>query len=143
MFTIAFTIWMMNGYFRSIPKEIEEAALIDGCSRVQTITRIMLPIAVPGLVTAMIYSFIFSWNEFLFGLTFIQSKEKMPLVIGLYKFVGRWTTQWELLERGGFPGAHPRAGAVLPHREAPGGRAGRRRGQGLRGFSAAAPGPSR
>ena len=102
VFTIAFTIWMMNGYFRSIPKEIEEAALIDGCSRVQTITRIMLPIAVPGLVTTMIYSFIAAWNEFLFGLTFIQSKEKMPLVLGLYNFVGRWTTQWELLNAAAF-----------------------------------------
>lgn len=102
VFTIAFTIWMMNGYFRSIPIEIEEAALIDGCSRVQTITRIMLPIAVPGLVTTMIYSFIAAWNEFLFGLTFIQSKEKMPLVLGLYNFVGRWTTQWELLNAAAF-----------------------------------------
>jgi multiple sugar transport system permease protein len=102
VFTIAFTIWMMNGYFRSIPMEIEEAALIDGCSRTQTITRIMLPIAVPGLVTTMIYSFIAAWNEFLFGLTFIQSKEKMPLVLGLYNFVGRWTTQWELLNAAAF-----------------------------------------
>jgi multiple sugar transport system permease protein len=102
VFTIAFTIWMMNGYFRSIPKEIEEAALIDGCSRVQTITRIMLPIAVPGLVTTMIYSFIAAWNEFLFGLTFMQSKEKFPLVIALYNFVGRWTTQWELLNAAAF-----------------------------------------
>jgi multiple sugar transport system permease protein len=102
VFTIAFTIWMMNGYFRSIPMEIEEAALIDGCSRVQTITRIMLPIAVPGLVTTMIYSFIAAWNEFLFGLTFIQSKDKTPLVLGLYNFVGRWTTQWELLNAAAF-----------------------------------------
>ena len=93
---------MMNGYFRSIPKEIEEAALIDGCSRTQTITRIMFPIAVPGLVTTMIYSFIAAWNEFLFGLTFIQSKQKMPLVLGLYNFVGRWTTQWELLNAATF-----------------------------------------
>ncbi len=102
VFTIAFTIWMMNGYFKSIPVEIEEAALIDGCSRVQTITRIMIPIAVPGLVTAMIYTFIYAWNEFLFGLTFIQSKPKMPLVLGLYNFVGRWTTQWELLNTAAF-----------------------------------------
>lgn len=102
VFTIAFTIWMMNGYFRSIPIEIEEAALIDGCTRVQTITRIMLPIAVPGLVTTMIYSFIAAWNEFLFGLTFIQSRAKMPLVLALYSFVGRWTTQWELLNAAAF-----------------------------------------
>ena len=92
----------MNGYFRSIPMEIEEAALIDGCSRVQTITRIMIPIAVPGLVTAMIYTFIYAWNEFLFGLSFIQSKPKMPLVLGLYNFVGRWSTQWELLTMAAF-----------------------------------------
>jgi multiple sugar transport system permease protein len=102
VFTIAFTIWMMNGYFRSIPVDIEEAALIDGCTRVQTITRIMIPIAVPGLVTTMIYSFIAAWNEFLFGLTFIQSREKMPLVLSLYNFVGRWTTQWELLNAAAF-----------------------------------------
>jgi multiple sugar transport system permease protein len=102
VFTIAFTIWMMNGYFRSIPMEIEEAALIDGCTRVQTITRIMIPIAVPGLVTTMIYSFIAAWNEFLFGLTFIQSRTKMPLVLSLYNFVGRWTTQWELLNAAAF-----------------------------------------
>jgi multiple sugar transport system permease protein len=102
VFTIAFTIWMMNGYFKSIPVEIEEAALIDGCSRVQTITRIMIPIAVPGLVTAMIYTFIYAWNEFLFGLTFIQSRPKMPLVLALYNFVGRWTTQWELLTTAAF-----------------------------------------
>jgi multiple sugar transport system permease protein len=102
VFTIAFTIWMMNGYFKSIPVEIEEAALIDGCSRVQTITRIMIPIAVPGLVTAMIYTFIYAWNEFLFGLTFIQSRPKMPLVLALYNFVGRWSTQWELLTTAAF-----------------------------------------
>jgi multiple sugar transport system permease protein len=102
VFTIAFTIWMMNGYFKSIPVEIEEAALIDGCSRVQTISRIMIPIAVPGLVTAMIYTFIYAWNEFLFGLTFIQSRPKMPLVLALYNFVGRWTTQWELLATAAF-----------------------------------------
>jgi multiple sugar transport system permease protein len=102
VFTIAFTIWMMNGYFRSIPMEIEEAALIDGCTRVQTITRIMIPIAVPGLVTTMIYSFIAAWNEFLFGLTFMQSKERLPLVLALYNFVGRHSTQWELLNAAAF-----------------------------------------
>ena len=102
LFTVAFNTWMMNGYFKTIPKEIEEAALIDGCSRPQTITRIMLPIAVPGLVTVMIYAFIFAWNEFLFGLSFISSKDKMPLTIALYNFVGRWTTQWQYLTMAAF-----------------------------------------
>jgi multiple sugar transport system permease protein len=102
LFTVAFNTWMMNGYFKTIPKDIEEAALIDGCTRVQTMTRIMLPIAVPGLVTVMIYAFIFSWNEFLFALSFISSKDKMPLTIALYNFVGRWTTQWQYLTMAAF-----------------------------------------
>jgi multiple sugar transport system permease protein len=102
LFTVAFNTWMMNGYFKTIPKEIEEAALIDGCSRPATITRIMLPISVPGLVTVMIYAFIFAWNEFLFGLSFITSKDKMPLTIALYNFVGRWTTQWQYLTMAAF-----------------------------------------
>jgi len=102
LFTVAFNTWMMNGYFKTIPKDIEEAAMIDGCTRVQTITRIMLPIAVPGLVTIMIYAFIFAWNEFLFALSFISSKNLMPLTIGLYNFVGRWTTQWQYLTMAAF-----------------------------------------
>ncbi len=102
LFTVAFNTWMMNGYFKTIPKDIEEAALMDGCTRVQTMTTIMLPIAAPGLVTVMIYAFIFSWNEFLFALTFILSKDKMPLTIALYNFVGRWTTQWQYLTMAAF-----------------------------------------
>ncbi len=102
VFTLAFTTWMMNGYFKSIPLDIEQAALIDGCTRAQTITKIMLPIAVPGLVTTMIYTFIFAWNEFLFALTFIKSRSKMPLTIGLYNFVGRWSTQWQYLTMSAF-----------------------------------------
>jgi multiple sugar transport system permease protein len=102
LFTVAFNTWMMNGYFKTIPKDIEEAALIDGCNRVQTMTRIMLPISVPGLVTVMIYAFIFAWNEFLFAFTFISSKDKMPLTIALFNFVGRWTTQWNYLTTAAF-----------------------------------------
>ncbi|MGA2614468.1 MAG: carbohydrate ABC transporter permease [Spirochaetia bacterium] len=102
LFTVAFNTWMMNGYFKTIPKDIEEAALIDGCTRVQTMTRIMLPIAVPGLVTVMIYAFIFAWNEFLFALTLISSKNKMPLTIALYNFVGQYNTQWQYLTMAAF-----------------------------------------
>ena len=102
VFTMSFTVWMMTGYFRSIPIQIEEAARIDGCSRVQTIWRVMLPVAAPGLVTAMIYTFIWAWNEFLFALSFIKSAEKMPLTLGIYRFVGRWSTQWEMLTAAAF-----------------------------------------
>jgi multiple sugar transport system permease protein len=102
VFTLSFVTWMLSGYFRSIPVDIEEAALIDGCSRVQTIIRIMLPIAAPGLVTTVIYSFIASWNEFMFALTLVQSIGKTPLTLGLYNFVGRYTTQWEFLTAAAF-----------------------------------------
>ncbi len=97
VFTISFTIWLMYGYFSSIPKEVEEAAYIDGSTRMGTLYNIMLPIAAPGLVTAMIYTFIYAWNDFLFALSFIKSQPKMPLTLGIYQFVGRWSTQWELL----------------------------------------------
>jgi multiple sugar transport system permease protein len=97
VFSLAFAIWMMNGYFSTIPKEIEEAALIDGCTRLQTIIRITLPIAMPGVVTVIIYTFIFAWNEFMFALTFINSIEKRPLTLGLYNFVGRWQVSWQYL----------------------------------------------
>lgn len=97
VFTLAFAIWMMNGYFSTIPKEIEEAALIDGCTRLQTMTRITLPIAMPGVVTVIIYTFISAWNEFMFALTFINTMEKRPLTLGLYNFVGRWTISWHYL----------------------------------------------
>ncbi len=97
VFTLAFSTWMMNGYFGTIPIEIEEAALIDGCSRFQSMFRITLPIAMPGVVTVVIYTFIAAWNEFMFALTFINVTEKRPLTIGLYNFVGRWTVSWQHL----------------------------------------------
>ena len=102
VFTLSFVTWMLSGYFKTIPVDIEEAALIDGCTRIQTIIRIMIPIAAPGLVTIIIYSFIASWNEFMFALTLVQSVGKTPLTLGLYNFVGRYTTQWELLTASAF-----------------------------------------
>lgn len=97
VFTLTFATWLLSGYFRNIPKEIEEAALIDGCSRLQSIVRILLPIAMPGVVTTVIYTFISAWNEFMFALTFITSMDKRPLTLGLYNFIGRWTVQWQYL----------------------------------------------
>jgi multiple sugar transport system permease protein len=102
VFTLSFVTWMLSGYFKTIPVDIEEAALIDGCTRMQTIIRIMIPIAAPGLVTVIIYSFIASWNEFMFALTLVQSVGKTPLTLGLYNFVGRYTTQWEFLTASAF-----------------------------------------
>lgn len=102
VFTMAFSVWLMTGYFRTIPVQIEEAAFIDGATRFQTLRLILMPIAAPGLITTMIYTFIFAWNEFLFALSFIQSESKMPLTLGLYKFIGRWSSQWQLLTAAAF-----------------------------------------
>lgn len=102
VFSMAFSIWLLSGYFKSIPVEVEEAAFIDGATRLQTVVKIILPIAAPGLVTTSIYTFIAAWNEFLFALSFIQTQSKMPLTLGLYRFVGRWSSQWELLTTAAF-----------------------------------------
>jgi len=97
VFTLAFSIWMLNGYFSTIPMEIEEAALIDGCTSLKTIIHVTLPIAMPGVVTTLIYTFIAAWNEFMFALTLINTVAKRPLTLGLYEFVGRWEVQWQYL----------------------------------------------
>lgn len=102
VFTLAFSVWLMSGYFRTIPVEIEQAAFIDGASRLQTIRTIIMPIAAPGMVTTMIYTFIYAWNDFLFALSFMQANSKMPLTVGLFNLVGRWSHQWQLLTAAAF-----------------------------------------
>jgi multiple sugar transport system permease protein len=96
-FNLAFAIWLLAGFFSSIPVEIEEAAMIDGCSRVQALRKVTLPIALPGLVTAVIFTFVAAWNEFTIALTIISSNEKKPLPVGLMSFIGAYDTTWEYL----------------------------------------------
>jgi multiple sugar transport system permease protein len=107
VFTLAFSIWMLASYFRTIPVEIEEAALVDGCTRGQTIMRIALPVAAPGVVTTIIYVFITVWNEFIFALTFISRTEMRTLTVGLYNFIGRWAVQWHYLMAAALVGVVP------------------------------------
>ena len=82
-FLIPFSTWLLMGYFRSIPFELEECALIDGASRWQILTKIVLPLAVPGLISAGIFAFTLSWNEFIYALTFISSSEIKTLPVGV------------------------------------------------------------
>jgi len=82
-FLIPFCTWLLMGYFRSIPFELEECALIDGASRLQILTKIVLPLAVPGLISAGIFAFTLSWNEFIYALTFISSSENKTVPIGV------------------------------------------------------------
>jgi multiple sugar transport system permease protein len=82
-FLIPFCTWLLMGYFRSIPFELEECALIDGATRWQILTKIILPLAVPGLISAGIFAFTLSWNEFIYALTFVSSSEIKTLPVGV------------------------------------------------------------
>ena len=82
-FLIPFCTWLLMGYFRSIPFELEECALIDGANRWEILTKIVLPLSVPGLISAGIFAFTLSWNEFIYALTFVSSSELKTLPIGV------------------------------------------------------------
>lgn len=97
VFSLSFIIWLLTGYFASIPKEIEEAAMMDGNSRIGAMLRMVLPLSWPGLVAVAIFGFMNGWNEFLFSLTFLRNQDRLPLTIGLYKFVARFQVQWHQL----------------------------------------------
>jgi multiple sugar transport system permease protein len=82
-FLIPFCTWLLMGYFKTIPFELEECALIDGASRIQILLRIVLPLAVPGLISAGIFAFTLSWNEFIYALTFVSSSEVKTVPVGV------------------------------------------------------------
>ena len=95
-FNIAFAVWMLRSYFESIPVELEEAALIDGCSRLAAIIRIFVPLALPAMVVTAIFTFINSWNEFVVALTLLRSQENFTLPLRVFSLVGgRYTVEWE------------------------------------------------
>jgi multiple sugar transport system permease protein len=82
-FLVPFCTWLLMGYFRTVPKEVEECAMVDGATRVQALTRIVLPIAVPGLVCAVLFAFTLSWNEFIYALTFTSSSDQITASVGV------------------------------------------------------------
>jgi multiple sugar transport system permease protein len=94
-FALPLTIWILKGYFSSIPKDLEQAAAIDGCGKVETLVRIILPLARPGIAAAGIYIFLFSWNDFLFGLTLTTDDFKRTLSPGIsMQFIGEFEFLW-------------------------------------------------
>lgn len=92
--TLPLCIWMLIGYFRSIPYEIEEAALVDGASRLTILFRIVLPLAVPGIISTVVYCFVSTWNEFIFALVFATDSRVKTLPIGLAEFTSEFNTDW-------------------------------------------------
>jgi multiple sugar transport system permease protein len=107
-FLIPFCTWLLMGYFRSIPYELEESALVDGATRWQILRRIILPLAVPGLISAGIFAFTLSWNEFIYALTFIQSSENKTVPVGvLTELVRGDIFEWGALMAGALFGSLP------------------------------------
>ncbi|HET6160285.1 MAG TPA: carbohydrate ABC transporter permease [Dongiaceae bacterium] len=107
-FLVPFCTWLLIGYFKSIPYELEECAMIDGATRLQILRKITLPLAVPGLISAGIFAFTLSWNEFIYALAFIQSSEKKTVPVAvLTQLVQGDDYQWGSLMAGALFGSIP------------------------------------
>jgi multiple sugar transport system permease protein len=107
-FLVPFNTWLLMGYFRTIPREIEECAMIDGCNRLQALIRVVLPIALPGIICAVLFSFTFSWNEFLYALVFVSSGDNKTITVGVTTELIRGDIYfWGSLMAGGIIGALP------------------------------------
>jgi multiple sugar transport system permease protein len=96
-FNLAFAIWILQGFFAAIPTEVEEAAELDGCGRRGVLWRIMLPLTLPGLVTAVIFAFIAAWNEYVVALTLMQDDARKPLTVGISGYVTGYEQNWDQL----------------------------------------------
>ncbi len=105
---IPFSTWLLMGYFKTIPFELEECALIDGASRFQILTKIVLPLAVPGLISAFIFCFTLCWNEFIYALTFISSTQHKTVPVAIVnEFVDGDIYRWGSLMAGALVGSLP------------------------------------
>ncbi|HTR93490.1 MAG TPA: carbohydrate ABC transporter permease [Trebonia sp.] len=95
-FNLAFAVWILNAFFSSIPVELEEASMVDGLGRVGALLRITLPLAAPGIVTALIFTFISAWNEFLVALTLSlgQQPSQQPLTVAINQYIGEYSVDW-------------------------------------------------
>lgn len=99
-FSIPFAIWMLTSYMNAIPKELDEAAIVDGASRLQVMRIVILPLVMPGIVTTAIYIFVTSWNEYLFAMM-LSGQNVRTVTVALQLFIGEFTVQWGLLTAGG------------------------------------------
>ena len=107
-FVIPFCTWLLSGYFRTLPLEPEECAMIDGCSRIGAIVRITLPLAVPGILTAAIFGFTLAWNELLYAIVLVNGEMNRTLAVGLVNsLVNRDTYMWGPLMAGATLGSIP------------------------------------
>ncbi len=96
-FNLAFAIWILRAFFASIPREIEEAAAVDGCGRLRTLVQVVLPLSLPAIVTAVIFAFIAAWNEYIVALTLMTDPARKPLTVGITSYVTAYVQHWNHL----------------------------------------------
>lgn len=94
---IPFSVLILKNYFASIPKELEEAAYIDGCNRFWAFLRVLIPIAKPGVMVCAIFSFLYAWGDLAYGMTFIIDQQQRPITAGIFNFMGQYGTKWSYL----------------------------------------------
>ena len=94
---IPFSVLILKNYFASIPKELEEAAYIDGCGRIKAFMKVLVPVAKPGVIVCAIFSFLYSWGDLAYGMTFILDQQKRPITAGIFNFMGQYGTTWSYL----------------------------------------------
>lgn len=94
-FNLSFALWIMHSFFAAIPKEVEEAAQIDGAGKLSVLFKINLPLVWPGIVTAVIFTFVSAWNEFAASLVIMSTAGNQPLSVALTKFIGQYATSWQ------------------------------------------------
>ncbi|QEN85176.1 carbohydrate ABC transporter permease [Labrys sp. KNU-23] len=103
---IPFAVWMLTSYIAAIPRSLDEAAMIDGCSRLTALRRVVLPLAMPGIISTGIYIFITAWNEYLYALT-LSGKNVRTVTVAIQTLIGEYQIEWGLLAAGGVIGALP------------------------------------
>jgi multiple sugar transport system permease protein len=106
-FVLPFSIWMLRGFYENLPESLEEAAMVDGATRIGAVIRVIVPLSAPAIATTAIFAWIFAWNEFVMALILISDSSKTTLPPGLSTWVGRYSLQWDLLMAGAL-------GATLP-----------------------------
>ena len=100
-FTIPFCVWLLKAYFLNIPMELEDAAMVDGATRFQSMIRVVMPLATPGIAAASVYAFTLSWNEYLYAFTLLSDSDKFTLAPGLTKLIFGDVFLWGLIMAGG------------------------------------------
>jgi multiple sugar transport system permease protein len=100
-FSVPFSVWLLKAYFLSIPRELEDAAQVDGATRWQSLAYIVLPLAMPGIAVACIFSFTLAWNEYLYAFTLVSDQEKFTLATGLTKLIFGDVFLWGMIMAGG------------------------------------------